>query len=164
MKKRYGFALMALLAGFAAIVFLVRRPAHAPVLQLTALNGQTVVVGKTPGKKMLLNFWATDCPGCVREMPQLADFYRRHQTALEIVAIAMPHDPPAEVAAFSKAYNLPFPVVLDNAGQAVHAMQVSVTPTSFLLDEDGRIVRQFIGEISFGHLEDLIAATDKGTL
>ncbi len=163
MKKRYAYVLPAVLLIVAAALWFVASPPRAPLLSLTALDGSAIALGWPAKKMVLLNFWATDCPGCVEEMPHLAAFYRQHQSHLAIIAIAMPHDPPNQVSSFSKAHQLPFPVALDVDGTAVKSMQVAVTPTSFLIDQKGRVVRQFIGEIDFKRLETLVLDLEKGT-
>jgi len=163
MKSKYVYLVVALALMTAFVLWLVTKPLQAPSLQLTTIDGHLISLDKPFTKMLLLNFWATDCPGCVREMPRLVSFYQRHQGNIDVIAVAMPYDPPTEVLAFSKNHALPFTVALDTEGRAVKSMKVMVTPTSFLLDKNGHVLRQFIGEIDFVRLEKLITMSKEGT-
>jgi len=164
MKRKYIYPIIVVLALMTSFVlWLVTKPLQAPSLQLTTIDGHLISLDKPFTKMLLLNFWATDCPGCVREMPHLISFYQRHQGDMDVIAIAMPYDSPTEVLTFSKNHALPFPVALDAEGRAVKSMKVMVTPTSFLLDKNGHVLRQFIGEIDFVRLEKLITMSKEGT-
>ena len=143
--------LLALLLG---LWFSLSNPERAPQAQLALLDGKTMQLSELKGKVVLVNFWATSCPGCIKEMPGLVETYRQYQAkGFETVAVAMSYDPPTHVLNFTKKNGLPFPVALDADGSAAQAFgEVQVTPTSFLLDKDGKIVRRILGEIQFPEL------------
>ncbi len=143
--------LLALLLG---LWFSLSNPERAPQAQLALLDGKTMQLSELKGKVVLVNFWATSCPGCIKEMPGLVETYRQYQgKGFEAVAVAMSYDPPTHVLNFTKKNGLPFPVALDADGSAAQAFgDVQVTPTSFLLDKDGKIVRRILGEIQFPEL------------
>lgn len=107
----------------------------------------------------MLNFWATSCAVCVREMPQLADTHRRFAPqGLQTLAVAMQYDAPALVADFSERRQLPFGVVIDNTGAVARAFgDVKATPTTLLVNRAGRIVWRHEGEPSFPQLQARIA-------
>jgi thiol-disulfide isomerase/thioredoxin len=92
---------------------------------------------------------------CIKEMPHLANFYRTHKpNGFQIIAVAMPYDPPNEVLELAKLLKLPFPVALDIKGEAGAAFgSIQGTPTSFLLDADGKLVKRYIGAIDLDKLE-----------
>jgi len=119
--------------------------------QLSALAGQTVIV----------NFWATSCAPCVRELPQLADTYREYAgRGLAVWAVAMPYDRPDLVADFAARFALPFPVALDLDGAIANAFDhVALAPTTFLIDRQGRIVKRWVGTIDFADLHARLDAT-----
>jgi peroxiredoxin len=69
------------------------------------------------GKVMLVNFWATSCATCVKEMPQIVATHDKFKArGLDTLAVAMSYDPPAFVAKFAETRKLPFGVAIDNTG------------------------------------------------
>ena len=110
------------------------------------------------GKVYLVNFWATSCPGCVKEMPDLIETYNQYKgRGFEVVAVAMSYDPPNYVANFAKTRQLPFPVALDVNGEHARAFgNVQLTPTSFIIDKDGHILEQKLGDLDFAKLKALL--------
>ncbi|BCB25616.1 thioredoxin [Sulfurimicrobium lacus] len=130
----------------------------APNVDLTTLDGKQMALDSLRGKVVLVNFWATSCPGCVSEMPALADIYRKYQPrGLEVVAVAMNYDPPEYVRNYAQQRNLPFTIALDTTGKAAEAFsQVKLTPTSFVIDRKGHIIQQTIGELDFAQLKTLL--------
>ncbi|MDO9188661.1 MAG: TlpA disulfide reductase family protein, partial [Sulfurimicrobium sp.] len=100
----------------------------------------------------------TSCPGCVKEMPHLADTWRKyHQRGLEVVAVAMSYDPPEYVRNYTRQRALPFTVALDVDGKAAQAFnQVKLTPTTFIIGKDGHILQQTLGELDFVTLHALL--------
>lgn len=148
------FVPIALLALLLGLWFSLSNPEQAPQAQLALLDGKTMQLSELKGKVVLVNFWATSCPGCIKEMPGLVETYHQYQgKGFETVAVAMSYDPPTHVLNFTRKNALPFPVALDADGSAAQAFgEVQVTPTSFLLDKDGKIVRRILGEIQFPEL------------
>ena len=111
------------------------------------------------GKPVLINFWATSCPGCVKEMPQLVELHKDlHTKGLTIIGVAVSYDPPNQVLEMVKERRIPYPVALDPMGDAERAFgNVSVIPTSFLISPDGRIVQHVIGELRFADLRERLS-------
>lgn len=120
-------------------------------LSMTTINGETITSEELLGKVTLINFWATDCPGCINEMPGLIKTYNQYKKqGLEVIAVAMFYDPPSRVISFTKNNNLPFPVVLDTNKEIMSKFNnVKLTPTSIILDENGYIINTIVGEINF---------------
>lgn len=87
-------------------------------------------------------------------MPHMADLYRElAPQGFELIAVAMPYDPPNEVLELKERHELPFPVALDLNGEAVDAFaSVKGTPTSFLIDGDGKLVERYIGALDLTKL------------
>lgn len=127
----------------------------APKAVFTTLSGERIDLEKLRGKMVLVNFWATSCPGCVSEMPKLIDTYNQYKDRdFVLVAVAMPYDSPNYVQKFVQERQLPFPVALDTNGSAVAAFgNVSLTPTSFLIGKDGQVLEKKIGELDFAKLK-----------
>jgi peroxiredoxin len=138
-------AVVAIAAGAA---FGMQQRHDIPRAQFVALSGGNFSVSDLRGKVVLVNFWATSCVSCVAEMPKLVEAWRRYAPrGYETVAVAMSYDHPNAVAAFARAHALPFRLALDANGDVARAFgNVSVTPTTYLLDRGGRIVATYVGE------------------
>ncbi len=97
------------------------------------------------GDIVLVNFWATWCEPCEREMPAMERLYGALQgQAFELVAIAI-DEKEADVQSFQNRYELSFPIVLDLDQQVYQSYQTMGVPESLLLDRDGRIVERYVG-------------------
>jgi peroxiredoxin len=88
------------------------------------------------------------------EMPQMVELFKTyHGQGLETVAVAMSYDPPASVIRYSESRQLPFDVVIDNTGAVARAWgDIEATPTSFLVNRQGKIVQRFVGAPDFAAL------------
>lgn len=128
-------------------------PASVQALTLSTLTGQKIALAETSGP-VLINFWATDCAICIHEMPELAEIYTHYkQSGFELIAIAMPYDAPNNVLEMAEREHWPFPVALDVGGEALAAFAtVKGTPTSYLLDQDGKLVSRYVGRIPMDDL------------
>lgn len=133
-------------------------PETAPEVRYVSLAGQPFSTSDLRGKVVLVNFWATSCAICVREMPMLTETWRKFEPrGYEMVAVAMSYDHPNLVADFVRRTQLPFRVALDLEGRLAKQWgDVKVTPTTFLVDRRGRIVRRFVGEPDAAELRALI--------
>ena len=141
----------------ATLVYLWLAPAgmkHSPDITLTTIKGEKLQLASYQGRPVLVTFWATTCPGCIREMPHLIELYEElHPRGLEMISITMDYDPPNQVLAMSKARDIPYHVALDIQAQAARAFgDVRLTPTSFLIAPDGRIVYQKTGEMDIARV------------
>ena len=118
---------------------------------MVSISGENISTHELRGKVYLINFWATDCPGCINEMPELINTYNNYNKQnFEVIAVAMFYDPPNRVISFAKAQNLPFPVVLDIEKKIMNNFNdIKLTPTSILIDHKGKIINTIIGEINF---------------
>ena len=136
---------------------LLQKPA-APAVTFTTLEGQPIALESLRGKVVLVNFWATSCPGCIKEMPGMVETYQQYKNkGFEIIAVAMSYDPPNYVLNFVQTRQLPFPVALDIDGAHARAFgNVQLTPTSFIIGKDGAVLEQKIGELDFVKLKALL--------
>jgi len=130
-----------------------------PDLPFTELDGQARRLADLQGKVIVLNFWATSCSTCVKEMPRLVETHTRFKAqGLEMLAVAMSYDPPAYVMQFAQTRQLPFRVVIDHDGGLARAFgYVQLTPTTLVIDRKGQIVKRYVGEPDFAALDDLLA-------
>lgn len=111
----------------------------APAVQAVDLQGNAKTLADYRGKVVLLNFWATWCPPCRREMPSMERLRQKMAgRSLEIVALDSA-ETREDVQAYLSQLALGFPVLLDADGQNTRRWKVYALPTSFLLDAEGRI-------------------------
>ncbi|MBV8046002.1 MAG: TlpA family protein disulfide reductase [Paludibacterium sp.] len=157
MKKTLIALALVLVAGFAAYT-LWFSPTPAPDVRFTTLTGQSTSLAALKGKVVLVNFWATSCPGCIEEMPQMRQMLQQYGPAgFTVVAVAMNYDPPNYVQSFAQKNRLPFLVTMDTQGQIAKAFgDIQLTPSTFLIDRSGNIVKRYVGVMNFNEIRQLI--------
>ena len=130
----------------------------APNTTFVFLDGTRQSSSEMKGKVTLVNFWATSCVTCVAEMPKLISTYNKYKAqGYDTVAVAMSYDPPSYVVNYSETRKLPFKVAIDNTGAVAKAWgNVQLTPTTYLVNKRGEIVKQYVGEPDFAALHQLI--------
>ncbi len=130
----------------------------APTVSYTLLDGKQYNMGQLKGQVVLVNFWATSCSTCVAEMPEvMATFEKYRGRGYQTIAVAMSYDPPAYVSSFAESRKLPFGVAIDNTGEIARSFgRVQLTPTSFLINKRGEIVKRYVGAPDFGALHVLV--------
>ena len=157
MKLRI-FATLAAAAFVIAGIFIYFAKPLAPDVSFTTLQGERLDTASLRGKVVLVNFWATTCSTCIEEMPDLVKTYEKFAArGLETIAVAMDGDPEAQVRAYAEKAALPFKVALDSNGEAAQGFKgVRMTPTTFLIDRQGRIVHSYLGKPDFNALQALL--------
>ncbi len=130
----------------------------APDVTFISLAGEKISSQNLRGKVFIVNFWATDCATCIKEMPQMIETYKKFNgQGLEFLAVAMKGDPPNYVINFTETRKLPFTVALDSSGELAKAFgDVKMTPTTFVIDKQGKILKRYVGEPEFGALHLLL--------
>ena len=133
-------------------------PQLAPQSTFVLLDGSKQTTTDFKGTVTLVNFWATSCVTCVAEMPQVTSTYNKyHAKGYDTVAVAMSYDPPSYVVNYAQSRALPFKVAIDNTGAVAKAWgDVQLTPTTYLLNKRGEIVKQYVGAPDFTALHKLI--------
>jgi peroxiredoxin len=129
-----------------------------PDVAYTTLKGEKLGSKDLQGKVVMVNFWATSCTTCVAEMPQMVDTYNKYNAkGLDFIAVAMSYDPPSYVLNYAQTRQLPFKVVLDAQGELAKAFgDVKMTPTTFVIDKQGRIIKRYLGEPEWTSLHKLL--------
>lgn len=147
MKKAI-VALAVLVAVGIGAWFVLRPTQTAPDVTFTTLEGKTFSMQDLRGKVVLVKFWATSCVTCVKQMPETIAAYKQYtDQGYEAVAVAMDYDPPNFVLNFAETRKLPFPVALDTKGDIARAFgDIRLTPTAFLIDKKGNIIKRYLGE------------------
>lgn len=136
-----------------------RLSASAPEVTFTTIAGKKIALQDWRGKPVIVTFWATDCPSCMKEIPHLLDLYRQfHPRGLEMIAVAMAYDPPRHVVEMTRARQLPYDVALDfNSAHALAFGDVTFTPTTFLITPEGRIADRAVGVFDYPSWQGRIA-------
>ena len=157
MQKKYLVigAFFVLLLG---VTYLLDFRTTLPAQQLRTVNNESLAL--IDGKPVLINIWATDCPGCVEEMPKLNALYEKYQQqGFRVLAIAMQYDNLAAIKTFVADLQLTFPIVYDEAGDIVAKItEVYALPMSFLVDAEGRVVAKSLGEPDWQSWEQQLRA------
>ena len=130
----------------------------APNSTFVLLDGSKQTTADLKGKVTLVNFWATSCVTCIAEMPKVISTYKKYQSqGYDTVAVAMSYDPPSYVVNYTETRQLPFKVAIDNTGAVAKAWgDVQLTPTTYLVNKRGEIVKRYVGEPDFAALHQLI--------
>ncbi len=166
--KQLGYSLI-LLALMLAAGFYWFNPVRfqtAPAVNFKIVDGRTINLKQLQGHPVLVVFWATSCPSCIKEMPHLIELYQDlAPQGLEIIAVAMAYDPPDRVLDMRQRKHIPYPVALDVQGEVALAFgDVQQTPTIFLIDPNGRVVNHTIGRLDMAQLRtELRSLLHKGS-
>ena len=157
--NKFAYACVAaVIVAIGAYVFVGTGVTTAPESTFVLLDGSKINTASLKGKVTLVNFWATSCTTCVAEMPKMIATYDKYKTkGFDTVAVAMSYDPPAYVVNYAETRKLPFKVAIDNTGAVAKAWdEVKLTPTTYIVNKQGQIVKRYVGEPDFAELHVLI--------
>lgn len=152
-------AAVIVLAALAAVAYFslsAKKP--APDVVFNSITGEKVSMQSLRGKVVMVNFWATSCATCIKEMPQMVETYNKYKDkGFDFVAVAMSYDPPNYVLNYAQTRALPFKVALDTQGDVAKAFDdVKLTPTTYVIDKKGNIIKRYVGEPDFAALHRLL--------
>ena len=158
MKKALVGAVAALAIMAGGGVYFATAAAGAPQSTFVLLDGSSKTTSDLKGRVTLVNFWATSCATCVAEMPKvIATYDKYHSKGYDTLAVAMSYDPPSYVVNYAETRKLPFNVAIDNTGAVAKAWgNVQLTPTTFVVNKRGEVVKRYVGEPNFAELHQLI--------
>lgn len=158
MKSQHRHILFALtlVVGLFVINWLNGSTTSRPDLSFTDIDGQQHSLSQYAGKPILLTFWATDCPGCIQEMPDLVELYDQYtEQGLIMIEVAMAYDSLAHIKAMRDERKLPFIITWDHSSEMALAFDnVRVTPTHFLIAPEGEIIMRKIGNINLDYMHE----------
>lgn len=133
----------------------------APDFELTTLAGEAVRLSDYKGKKVILNFWATWCPPCRAEMPDMQKYYDEQADSenVEILAVNLTTADKGmdKINAFVEEFSLTFPVPMDTEGEIGDLYQAASIPTSYMIDTEGRVQQKIVGPMNEEMMEEFIA-------
>lgn len=126
-------------------------------------TGRLVRLSDYRGKAVVLNFWATWCPPCVAEMPELQSLHAKHEAAGDLVVLAVDvEEPPAAVEEFKQQRALTLPILSDRTGEVRRYYGLPGLPGTFFIDRDGVIRGKALGPVMGKPLADGLASVGGG--
>ena len=157
-SQRWIIGAAAVAVAAAGAFFVMGGATVAPESTFVLLDGSKKTTADMKGKVTLVNFWATSCTTCVAEMPKMVSTFEKYRSqGYQHVAVAMSYDPPSYVVNYAQTRKLPFDVAIDNTGAVARAWgDVQLTPTTFLVNKKGEIVKRYVGEPNFAEMQQLI--------
>jgi peroxiredoxin len=148
---------LAMVVSVGGYLLLFHHPA-APDATFVSLTGERITTQSLRGKVVMVNFWSTSCTTCLHEMPKMVETYNQFKgQGLEYLAVAMQYDAPNYVIDYMQTRQLPFKVAYDANGKLAKLFgNVQATPTTFVIDKQGKIIKRYEGEPSFPALHQLL--------
>jgi len=131
--------------GTQIVIRFANNPQPMPPFLLSDLNGEVISTASWRGKVVLLNFWATWCPPCRDEIPEMVELSKRFKDRLQIVGVSMDDSPSEDVRQFAKEMGIDYPIVMGSRTLSREYGGVPALPTSFVVNTDGKIVQKHEG-------------------
>ncbi|WP_243291817.1 TlpA disulfide reductase family protein [Bacillus sp. FJAT-47783] len=129
----------------------LEKGALAPDFEVQTLEGEIAHLSDFRGKKVILNFWATWCPPCKEEMPEMQKFHEKFGDQVAVIGVNFTVSEKSEenVRTFVEENEYTFPILLDQKNKANSGYEVLSYPTSYFLDEEGRIIDKIVGPMTY---------------
>ncbi len=130
---------------------------HAADFSLIDITGRTHRLSDYRGKWVLVNFWATWCPPCLDEIPELISLHNAHRNKdLSVIGVAMDSGSSKKVAEFAMAHGISYPVVMGDSKVTAQLGAIEVLPVSYLYNPKGELVSDQAGEVTRASIEAYI--------
>ena len=127
-------------------IIAVGQTSHAPVLVLKDLGGRALRLSDYKGKVVVLNFWATWCPPCRAEMPDLIKMQREYRSrGLQVVGITYPPEEIAEVRQFVRKLGVNYPIALGTSETKSLFDETETLPLTIVIDREGKVRERIEG-------------------
>lgn len=150
------------------IIRFASNPQPAPPFLVNDINGNVISTADWTGKIVVLNFWATWCPPCREEIPELIALADRYKDRLVVIGVSMDDSDPAEVKQFAQAMKMTYPIVMASREMISEYGGVPALPTSFVINKEGRIVQKHVGlfptEVYEGEIRALLGLPVEATI
>ncbi|MEK4884787.1 TlpA disulfide reductase family protein [Bacillus sp. FSL W8-0223] len=133
----------------------------APDFELRSISGNKVKLSDFRGKTVILNFWATWCPPCRAEIPEIQKFYEdKKNNNVEILAVNLTNSESSlnAVKEFVKDKGMTFTIVLDKKGETSNLYSIITIPTSYIIDKNGNIRDKYVGPMSYETMDRFITS------
>jgi len=141
----------------------IKEGQSAPDFELKTQDGKSIKLSDYRGQKVLLNFWASWCPPCKKEIPDLNEFYSEHKMEkITILSVNMTYSEKNKqtIQAFQDMYKIRYPVVLDQTGTIAGLYKIITIPTSYFIDSNGIIQKRIIGPLQKETIKNLMDSID----
>jgi len=125
-----------------------RNPASAPSFTAVDLDGHQLASASFRGKVVLINFWATWCPPCRAEIPDLIKLQEKYRDTIQVIGVSEDEAPPEEVKKFVLAHHMNYPVVMSTPAIEKLFPGISALPTSYVVDRESRVVQKHVGMLT----------------
>ncbi|WP_087975184.1 peroxiredoxin family protein [Oceanobacillus rekensis] len=130
----------------------------APDFELITMTGETVKLSDYEGQRVMLNFWATWCPPCREEMPDMQKFYKDKDAVVLAINITNMETSKNKVTEFAEELGLTFPILMDEVGEVSTLYRISPIPTTYMIDSKGVIRHKQYGALDY---EQMVAEYEK---
>lgn len=132
-------------SGDADVIRFASNAGPMPPFLVNDLDGQLVSTAQLHGKVVIVNFWATWCPPCQEEIPEMMELQKEFQGKLQIVGVSMDDGPPQGVKDFADKIGMNYPIVMGSDALSEEYGGIPALPTSFVVDPEGRVVQKHVG-------------------
>lgn len=131
--------------------------AQAADFRVTDTKGKVHTLSGYKGKWVLVNYWATWCPPCLEEIPDLIALHADRKNNLVVIGVALDYRDPKQVIDFAEGLFVDYPIVLGNASVVSQIGPIQGLPTTYLYNPEGKMVAQQVGAITRAAVESYIA-------
>jgi thiol-disulfide isomerase/thioredoxin len=129
------------------ITLLKERKTVDPITVKT-LDGKDLSLASLRGKVVIVNFWATWCPPCREEIPDLIALQSKYPDQLQVIGVSQDDAPASMVAKFVSEHRMNYPVVMDTPELERMFTNIHALPTSYVIDREGRIAQRHVGMLN----------------
>lgn len=143
------------------LLALTMQAAKAADFSVTDINGKTHKLSQYKGKWVLVNFWASWCPPCLMEIPDLIDLHNDKKNNVAVIGIAIESISTKQLAEFANVMSISYPIVLGNQKMAAQIGPVDGLPTTYLYNPQGKLVAHQTGPITSEAVLDFIKSSGK---
>lgn len=121
----------------------------APDFELETMDGDPIKLSELKGEKVMVNFWATWCPPCRAEIPDLQEFHE--DTDINILAVNLTNTEESfdNIPKFAKNFGMEFPILLDEESEVSTKYEIQPIPSSFMIDSSGIIKYKALGAMNY---------------
>lgn len=135
---------------------------QAPDFALERLNGKTFRLSDQRGTVVAINFWATWCPPCRKEMPEFIELQDKMEGEVLFVGVSLDKEGPEKVRTFTEAIGVNYPIVIDDGTVTKKYGPIAGIPTTFLVDREGQVRVQAMGRLTKEDLRPVLKALAEG--